>query len=222
MKENSQFNIYHQFAGCFLPYGLMSRANLSLGAKVCYSLLAQQANVRGITQLNLPMLAASLGETEGEVARYLMELERTRLIVASRGNVNREDVRLFFPRHPWLTDLAGQAGNVSAAASPEESAKSQPYLFAIENAATQRAPEGQPANGKEGVASRRQGRKKRWFGRPRSSHSYEVCLGFITYQKKVLNKRSIYDPEGLADSIYHTGKQDEEIDEWLAEQADAA
>jgi hypothetical protein len=32
----------------------------------------------------------------------------------------------------------------------------------------------------------------------------------------------IYDPEGLAESIYHTGKQDDEIDDFLVEQSNAA
>jgi hypothetical protein len=48
------------------------------------------------------------------------------------------------------------------------------------------------------------------------------CDWFITYQKEVLGRRSIYDPAGLADSIFHTGQQDDEIDDWLAEQMNAA
>jgi hypothetical protein len=44
MKE--QFNVFHQFAGCFVPYGLLSLKRLSAGAKICYSLLAQEANAQ--------------------------------------------------------------------------------------------------------------------------------------------------------------------------------
>ena len=65
-------------------------------------------------------------------------------------------------------------------------------------------------------------RRKRWFGRPRSRHSFETCLKFITYQKEVLGRRRIYDPEGLAESLYHTASQDDEISDWLDEQANAA
>jgi hypothetical protein len=37
-----------------------------------------------------------------------------------------------------------------------------------------------------------------------------------------LGRRSIYDPDGLAESLFHTGSQDDEISEWLDEQANAA
>lgn len=71
MKESSQFNVFHQFAGCFIPHGLLSTKNFSAGAKICYAVLAQQANSRGTTQLNLPLLVASIGESERIVVRYL-------------------------------------------------------------------------------------------------------------------------------------------------------
>src|SRR5437588_187017 len=96
VKESSQFNIFHQFAGCFVPHGLLSVKNLSAGAKVCYAVLAQQSNARGTTQLNLPLLAASVGELERIAVRYLVELEESGLIESARGNVNKEDVRHSF------------------------------------------------------------------------------------------------------------------------------
>jgi hypothetical protein len=73
VKESSQFNVFHQFAGCFVPHGLLSIRNLSAGAKVCYAVLAQQSNVRGMAQLNLPLLATSIGESERLAVRYLVE-----------------------------------------------------------------------------------------------------------------------------------------------------
>lgn len=100
LKEPLQFNVFHQFAGCFIPHGLLSKKNLSAGAKVCYALLAQQANARGATQLNLPLLAASLGESERNTVRYLVELEESGLVESARGNVNKEDVRISFPPSP--------------------------------------------------------------------------------------------------------------------------
>ena len=221
MKEQSQFNIYNQFAGCFVPYGLLSLKRLSAGAKICYSLLAQQANARGTTQLNLPVLAVSLGESEGNIVRYLTELEESRLIEPSRGNVNKEDVRILFTRHPWLAGYAGPSRDSFASASVNSPTKTQPRLFAVDSTLTHTAGE-QIVADKKSISSSRSRRRKRWFGRPRSRHSLETCVGFITYQKEVLGRRSIYDPEGLAESIFHTGKQDEEIDDWLAEQSNAA
>ena len=39
---------------------------------------------------------------------------------------------------------------------------------------------------------------------------------------EVLGRRSIYDPEGLAESLYHTASQDDEIADSSEEQAEAA
>src|SRR5256885_3256320 len=101
MRENF-FNIYHLLAGSFVPYWLLSRREVSGGAKLAYSLLAQQANSRGATQLHSQMAAVSLGIDEGQLARYLMELEEVGLIQVSRGNLHPEDLRVYFPRHLWL------------------------------------------------------------------------------------------------------------------------
>lgn len=218
MKE--QFNVFHQFAGCFVPYGLLSVKRLSGGAKLCYSLLAQQANARGATQLNLPILAVSLGESEANIVRYLTELEEARLIESSRGNVNKEDVRILFTRHPWSAKYAESLRDSFVTSSADAAKETQPRLFAVESAlskpSTERRAPAKPAQ------SSRQRRRRRWYGRPRSRHSLETCLSFITFQKEVLGRRGIYDPEGLAESIFHTGKQDDEIDDWVAEQSNAA
>lgn len=134
MKESFQFNVFHHFAGCFVPYGLLSFKKLSAGAKICYAVLAQQTNVRGIAQLNLPMLASSIGESEGNIVRYLTELEEATLIESSRGNVNKEDVRIFFPRHPWLMGYAEPLRDSPATSSGTLTKESQPQLFAVESA----------------------------------------------------------------------------------------
>jgi hypothetical protein len=222
LKETSQFNVFHQFAGCFLPHGLLSMKHLSAGAKLCYALLAQQANARGITQLNLPLLAASVGESDRAAVRYLVELEAVGLVESSRGNINKEDVRITFPRHPWLTLNTSNIQPVNAGSCVHATEEIQPGLFALEAALPQTTVELlQSAVRKTAIPSRSK-RRKRWFGRPRSRHSFETCLKFVTYQKEVLGRRSIYDPDGLAESLFHTGSQDDEISEWLDEQANAA
>lgn len=222
MKESSQFNIFYQFAGCFVPNGLLSLKNLSAGAKVCYSLLAQQANARGTTQLNLLLLASSVGESERVVVRYLIELEESGLIESARGNVNKEDVRISFSRHPWLTRNTASAQAATAILVAQSVRETQPRLFAVESAFPQDSMDEQTGAAAKPPSSPRSKRRKRWFGRPRSRHSFETCLKFITYQKEVLGRRGIYNPEGLAESLYHTGSQDDEISEWLDEQANAA
>lgn len=204
-----------------MPYGLLSIRKLSAGAKVCYAALAQQANSRGVSQLNLPLIASSIGESEANVVRYLIELEESELIESSRGNANKEDVRISFPRHPWQTRHAESERAQPAVSLDRLFKESQPQLFVVESSSSQ-ATEGQTEMNKRSTPSSRPRRRKRWFGRPRSRHSLETCLSFITYQKEVLGRRGIYDPGGLAESIFHTGTQDEEIDDWVAEQSNAA
>lgn len=223
MKEPTQFNVFHQFAGCFVPHGLLSLRNLSAGAKLCYALVAQQANARGSAQLNLPLLAVSLGESVRVAVRYLTELEEAGLVASSRGNVNREDVRLSFPRHPWLARGTGAARSaaapdISAASSGEE----QPRLFAVDSAPSEPAAGGQDSTAKRPDAPHKLKRRRRWYGRANSRHTLETCQRYVTYQIEVLGRRTIYDPEGLAESLYHTGSQDDEISDWLDEQANAA
>lgn len=106
MKEH--FNIFQFFSGAFLPSWLLSRPEISAGAKLTYSLLAQQANSRGTVQLNFQVTEASIGERDGRLARYLIELEEVGLIHVSRGNVNQEDIRIYFPYHRWMIGLDEQ------------------------------------------------------------------------------------------------------------------
>jgi hypothetical protein len=220
--KESQFNVFHQFAGCFVPHGLLSMKNLSAGVKLCYAVLAQQANARGATQLNLPLLAASIGESERFAVRYLVELEESGLIESALGNVNKEDVRISFPRHPWQTQNAASVQATTAGQVAQVSEEAQPRLFAVESAFPQPATEGRESSAKKSAPPPKSKRRKRWFGRPRSRHSFETCLKFVTYQKEVLGRRGIYDPQGLAESLHHTASQDDEISDWLDEQANAA
>jgi hypothetical protein len=61
----ANFNIYHFFAGAFVPFWLLSRQEIGAGAKMTYAMLAQQANSRGVTQLHFQVQATTLGEDEG-------------------------------------------------------------------------------------------------------------------------------------------------------------
>src|SRR5256885_14060339 len=119
MRENF-FNIYHLLAGSFVPYWLLSRREVSGCAKLVYSLLAQQANSRGATQLHSQMAAVALGIDEGQLARHLMEMEEAELIQVSRGNLHPEDLRIYFPRHHWMTGLEGDQTDFSSSSKPQE------------------------------------------------------------------------------------------------------
>ncbi len=216
------FNVYHFFAGAFVPFWLLSRQEIGPGAKLTYAALAQQANSRGAVQLHFRVQAAALGEDEGQLSRHLMELEEVGLIQVSRGNVSSEDIRVFFPPHPWMTGLeqspeaVGPQPVANDAAAPArlypEAAVPSPTSLLAPRAVT--GAEARP-NGR----GRRRGKGRR---QPQSKHSFEVCLRFVTYQKEVLGHDHIWNATGLARHLHLSGEQDEEIDAYLAEQASDA
>jgi len=220
MKEN--FNVYHFFAGAFVPFWLLSRQELGPGAKLTYAALAQQANSRGAVQLHFRVQATALGEDEGQLSRYLMELEEIGLIQVSRGNVSKEDIRVYFPPHPWMAGMEqppqGDALRPAAseATTParllEEAASAQTSLLPVQPAAE--------AEARSGSRGRRRGRGSR--RQPQSKHAFEVCLRFVTYQKEVLHHDHIWNVTGLARHLHLSGEQDDEIDAWLSEQASNA
>ena len=215
------FNVYHFFAGAFVPFWLLSRQEIGPGAKLTYALLAQQANSRGAVQLNFRVQATTLGEDEGQLSQHLMELEEVGLIQVSRGNVSTEDIRVFFPPHLWMMglELPPQAVGTQPA-GPE--AAIPPRLF----------PEGVPPGHTSSLPPRpdvggeaRPGRgRRRGKGRrqPQSKHSFGVCLQFVTYQKEVLHHDHIWNVTGLARHLHLSGEQDDEIDAWLRDQASDA
>ncbi len=220
MKAN--FNVYHFFAGAFVPFWLLSRQEIGPGAKLTYAVMAQQANSRGAVQLHFRVQAVALGEDEGQLSRHLMELEDVGLIHVSRGNVSQEDIRVFFPPHPWMAGLE----------QPPQVGSSQPSLS--EAAAPTRLPhEAVPpaqasllsagsATSEEARASGRGRGRGRGRRQPQSKHAFEICLQFVTYQKEVLRHDHIWNPAGLARHLHFWGEQDDEIDAWLAEQASDA
>ncbi|HEY0321692.1 MAG TPA: hypothetical protein VGC66_12095 [Pyrinomonadaceae bacterium] len=223
MKEH--FNIFHFFSGAFVPAWLLSRSEISAGAKLAYSLLAQQANSRGTVQLNFQVAEASVGERDGRFARYLMELEEVGLIHVSRGNVHQEDIRIYFPYHQWIIGLDEQKESSHLIASKEAPSSSRLFPREVQQAKPNVSESQQPTlplipSDTRQQVRRRKGRK-RW-GRPRSKHSREICHRFTIYNVEMLGSKTIYDLEGFTDYLYRTGEQDAEIDEWLVEQANAA
>jgi hypothetical protein len=220
LKAN--FNVYHFFAGAFVPFWLLSRQELAPGAKLTYAALAQQANSRGAVQLHFRVQATALGEDEGQLSRHLMELEEVGLIQVSRGNVSQEDIRVFFPLHPWMTGIEQPARG--AALQPAAAESAVPTRLFPEVAAPTPAPTlaSQPvvsAETRQGSRSRRRGKGRR---QSESKHSFEVCLRFVMYQKEVLGHDHIWNATGLARHLHLSGEQDEEIDAYLAERASDA
>jgi hypothetical protein len=220
LKAN--FNVYHFFAGAFVPFWLLSRQEIGPGAKLTYAAMAQQANSRGAVQLHFRVQAAALGEDEGQLSRHLMELEEVGLIQVSRGNVSSEDIRVFFPPHVWMAGLEQQTQAVMPQPAASEAA-TPPRLFP-EAALPAHAslPPQRPAAATEARPNGRGRRRGRGRRQPQSKHSFAVCLQFVTYQKEVLGHDHIWNVTGLARHIHLSGEQDDEIDAYLAEQASDA
>jgi hypothetical protein len=218
----ANFNVYHFFSGAFVPFWLLSREEVGPGAKLTYAALAQQANSRGAVQLHFRVQAAALGEDEGELARHLMELEEVGLIQVSRGNVSQEDVRVFFPPHPWMAGLeqppqgGSSQGTLSEAVAPSRLPHDAvpPAQTSLLPASPTAVAEARP-NGR----GRRRGRGRR---PPQSKHAFEVCLQFVTYQKEVLHHDHIWNVMGLARHLHLSGEQDDEIGVWLSGQTSNA
>lgn len=220
MKAN--FNVYHFFAGAFVPFWLVSRQEIGPGAKLTYAALAQQANSRGAVQLNFRVQAVALGEDEGQLSRHLMELEEVGLIHVSHGNVNSEDIRVFFPLHVWMGGLDQQAQAVAPQPAAGEAATPQRLFPEAAQPAQTSLLTPRPAAGAEARPNGRGRRRGRGRKQPQSKHSFEVCLQFVTYQKEVLGHDHIWNVTGLARHIHLSGEQDEEIDAYLAERASDA
>ena len=173
MKAN--FNIYHFFAGAFVPFWLLSRQEIGVGAKLAYASLAQQANSRGAVQLHFRVQANALGEDEGQLARHLTELEEVGLIQVSRGNVSKEDIRVFFPLHPWMAGMEQSLQGDSLQPAALEAVASPLRLFAEGEAAAQSSllPT-QPTTAADTRSNGRGGRGRRRRRQPQSKHSFEV------------------------------------------------
>ena len=168
------------------------------------------------------MQAAALGEDEGELSRHLMELEEVGLIRVSRGNVSTEDIRVFFPPHPWIAGIEQPSQGGSSQIARSEAA---PPSRLPQDAAPLTQTSLLPASPTAGVEARPNGRGRR-RGRsrrpPQSKHAFEVCLQFVTYQKEVLRHDHIWNVTGLARHVHLSGEQDDEVDVWLAERSTSA
>jgi hypothetical protein len=218
----SNFNVYHFFAGAFVPSWLLSRQELGAGAKLTYAMLAQQANSSGVTQLNFQMQGVALGEPDGQLAHRLMQLEEVGLIQVSRGNVHTEDIRVFFPRHRWMVGL--EAPPQHSVAQPIAAEAITPQRLFPEGAASTQSSllPTHPAVGLDVRSNSRERKGRRRRRPPQSKHTFEVCLQFVTYQKEILHHDHIWNVTGLARHLHLSGEQDDEINSWLTEQASSA
>lgn len=136
--------------------------------------------------------------------------------------MSQEDIRVFFPPHPWMTGLEQppQAGAFQPA-GPEAVAPPRLFPEGVSPAPTPLAPP-RPVAGAEARPRGRGRRCGKGRRQPQSKHSFAVCMQFVTYQKEVLGYDHIWNATGLARHLHLSGEQDEEIDAWIADRASDA
>ena len=92
-----------------VPDWLMSRKELSPGAKLCYARLARwygaSEDSPHAASVSLTTLGEELAVTERQVTRYTTELLAVKLIESRRRGLGRSNVYVF-PDHEWRDDTA--------------------------------------------------------------------------------------------------------------------
>ena len=102
MKEN-RMNPYKQFTGAWLPNWLLERKELTLGAKITYSRLAQYAGEDGRAYPKVASLADAMGVERKQAQRYLSELIKYRLVEAEHHAEDSRPSDYFFLEHEWMS-----------------------------------------------------------------------------------------------------------------------
>jgi DNA-binding Lrp family transcriptional regulator len=97
------YNPYKLFVGSFIPNWLMSRSEISPGAKLCFARLAQYAGEDGKCYPAQTTLAKELGVSESQAKRYVKELVKHRLINSIRHGLNKSNSYQFL-HHEWMED----------------------------------------------------------------------------------------------------------------------
>jgi len=96
-----RINPWKLFVGAFIPNWLLSRREISAGAKLCYARLAQYSGVNAVAYPKQSTLSGELGVDERTARRYLSELEEFSLIETEQRGLT-ESNEYFFLDHPWM------------------------------------------------------------------------------------------------------------------------
>ena len=142
--KGKRINPWKLFVGSFIPNWLLARREISAGAKLCYSRLAQYSGHKAVAYPKQSTLAVELGVDERTARRYLSELEGYSLIETEQRGLT-ESNEYFFLEHPWMhngnpppvldrTDLSGQKrANLSGPVKRRESVEeNQPPIIPLQ------------------------------------------------------------------------------------------
>lgn len=80
LQPGEAFNPYRMFTGLFIPEALARSDRISAGAKLAWGRLARYAGENGRCYPSVKTLASEIGVGERQTQKYLVELEKARLI----------------------------------------------------------------------------------------------------------------------------------------------
>jgi len=106
MKLEGRFiNPYKAWVGSFVPNWLLSRTEVSQGAKLAYARLAQYAGDHGVAWPKRETIAAELGISESQFDRYIKELESKHALVEVEQLGFGKANRYRFLMHQWISEV---------------------------------------------------------------------------------------------------------------------
>ncbi len=102
MNISGYINPHGLFCGSMVPNWLLSRKEVSNGAKLLYARLAQYANMGPEVYPKIETLSKEVGLCERQIRTYLDELEKHGLIEKQIRREQRLPNLYFFPFHLWM------------------------------------------------------------------------------------------------------------------------
>jgi hypothetical protein len=174
-----------------IPRWLLPHDEISIGAKVTYSLMAAESSKKSAGGIYLKSLSAMMGDKDGHLPGYLDELEKCSLIKLQGNSDDAELLHYIFPLHPWMGCV--EYGNWD---------KVHGHRSKISPAVPYRC---------EG-SSVEQGQSQTHIDeeQPLSRHSYETCMWYAKRVKRA--GEPIKDVKGFSTYLYWSSKQDDRID----------
>jgi hypothetical protein len=105
-EAGKRFNPWRRFRGVMIPDPVLA-SDLSLGAKVCYGILARFAGERGQCFPTMQTIGARIGVSDRQAKTYVAELVRSGFISRARGGSGRPN-RYGFLWHPSFDSAEGK------------------------------------------------------------------------------------------------------------------
>ena len=203
MKNNTR--AYLASAGAFVPHWLLTRTEISHGAKLTYARLTQKVDDRGVVRANPAKLAAHLGSEVRQVMLFLIELEKRSLNEIQSPLAEACPLCCLLPDHPWMDrSEPGTTNGTHDSGAPKGQSKSRGLSRDSDShRRTDKISRSESVTRGNGKINCQRA------SRPLSRFTYEACL------KHAIRKQEAGEPirsvGGLANHFYWTGEQDEEI-----------